>query len=61
MVIENLISRNLTPRRYIKTTEEKENEKKLESENLEILAEPAEPEFEWDDNDVIAAAREIKK
>ena len=52
VVIENLIARNLSGRGYVQSKKEKE-----EAQNAKINAAgdiaPEEPEFEWDDTDVI--------
>ena len=57
-MIENLISRNLTPRLYVKTKEELDAEI---AEKAEATIETEEPDFEWDDTDVIAPVETNKK
>ena len=58
VAIENLISRNLAPRQYVKTEAEKEAAKIAEKEKA---VEADEPEFEWDDTDVITPQTEPKR
>ena len=58
VTIENLISRNLSPRQYVKTEAEKEAAKIAEKEKA---VEADEPEFEWDDTDVITPQTEHKR
>lgn len=59
VVIENLISRNLTPRRYVKTKAEIEAE--VVENDASASIETDEPEFEWDDTDVLAPAKTDQK